>query len=141
MTAISNLYMNENLKKLLDSVVAQPNLSAEATDKLMARAFELARTPDERREAGSYLVAAMNNRKRHDVDVKGILGDIADALNLSYIAKQYFNKDRSWLYQRLSNATVNGKPAAFTQAELKRLSDSLDELSNKIHQISVQLTH
>lgn len=133
--------MKDNLKKLLDAVASQPDLSAAETDKLMAQAFELAQTPEERRQAGAYLTAAIGKRKRPDVDVKGALGDMAEALNLSYIAKKYFNKDRTWLYQRLNKAMVNGKPAAFSEAELKRLSDSLDELSNKIHQISVQLTH
>ncbi len=133
--------MKEELKNLLDKIAAQPELSAEATDAMMKEAFTLAETPDERREAGQYLTQVIGKRKRPDINVREILGDVAEAINLSYIAKCYFNKDRTWLYQRLNNATVNGKPAAFTEAELKRLSDSLEELSNKIHQISVQLTH
>ena len=133
--------MQDELKLLLDKIAMQPGLSPEATDELMARAFEMATTSEERREAGAYLTTAINKRKRPDIDVKEILGDTAEALNLSYIAKRYFNKDRTWLYQRLNRAKVNGKPAVFSEAELKRLSDSLEELSNKIHQISVQLTH
>ena len=87
--------------------------------------------------SSANLAEAISKRKRPDIDVKGILGDISEALNLSYIAKRYFNKDRTWLYQRLNRTAVNGKPAAFTESELKKLSDSLAELSNKIHQISV----
>ena len=131
--------MKAELKHILDRVVAERDLSSAATDSMMAEAFALAVTPEERREAGSYLVEAMSRRKRHDVDVREILGESAEAVNLSYIAKRYFNKDRTWLYQRLSHAKVNGKPSAFTEAELKRLSDSFQELSNKFHQISVQL--
>ena len=52
------------------------------------------------------------------------------------IAKQYFGKDKSWLYQRLNNATVNGKPISFTQDELKTLADSLGDLSNRLSAIS-----
>lgn len=133
--------MKDELKKIIDAIAAQPDLTPETTDEMMSRAFELAETKDERREAGAYLAAVINKRKRPDVDVKGILGDVTDALNLSYISKHYFGKNRTWLYQRLNQSIVNGKPAAFSQAELNRLSDSLDELSNKIHQISVQLTH
>lgn len=132
--------MQEKLKALLDNIASQPELSSEATDELMRQAFDLATTPEERLEAGKYLSAAINRRKRPDICVKEMLGEASDALNLSYIAKRYFNKERSWLYQRLNHAIVNGKPAAFTEAEIKRLSDSLYELSNKIHQISVQLT-
>ncbi len=133
--------MKSELKHLLDDIAKQPDLTASDTDLLMEKAFELAESQEDRREVGVYLVNAINKRKRHDVDVKNILGDISEALNLSYIAKRYFNKDRTWLYQRINQAHVNGKPAAFTQEELQRLSDSLAELSNKIHQISIQLTH
>lgn len=133
--------MKAELKKLLDTIASQPNLSAEETDAMMSQAFALAETADDRRAAGKYLQEAIGKRKRPDVDVKEIMDDTAEALNLSYIAKRYFNKDRTWLYQRINKTNVNGKPAAFTEAELKRLSDSLDELSNKIHQISIQLTH
>ncbi|MDE5904057.1 DUF5053 domain-containing protein [Duncaniella sp.] len=133
--------MQNELKSLLDAIAKQTDLSAEATDLLMSQAFAMTKTPEERREAGAYLTEAISKRKRPDVDVREMLGDVAEALNLSYIAKRYFNKDRTWLYQRLNHAMVNGKPASFTESELKRLSDSLDELSNKIHQISIQLTH
>ena len=100
--------MKAELKHILDRVVAERDLSSAATDSMMAEAFALAVTPEERREAGSYLVEAMSRRKRHDVDVREILGESAEAVNLSYIAKRYFNKDRTWLYQRLSHAKVNG---------------------------------
>lgn len=108
---------------------------------MMDHAFAMDLTEEQKREAGQYLVEMINKRKRPDVDVKGMLDEISPALNLSYIAKRYFDKDRTWLYQRINHTPVNGKPAVFTQNELKRLSDSLAELSNKIHQISIQLTH
>lgn len=131
--------MKGELKNIIDAIASRPSLTAEETDRLMSEAFALARTPDERREAGAYLTKAISRRKRPDIDVKGLLGEVGEALNLSYIAKRYFNRERTWLYQRLNHTMVNGKPAAFTEAELRRLSDSLDEISNKIHQISVQL--
>lgn len=133
--------MKPELKQLLDSIASQSDLVSSSTDEMMSRAFSLATSDEDRREAGIYLATAIGKRKRPEVDVKGMLGDMGDAINLSYIAKRYFNKDRTWLYQRINHTAVNGKPAAFTQAELQRLSDSLAELSNKLNQISVQLTH
>lgn len=50
--------------------------------------------------------------------------------------QKYFGKDKSWLYQRINHATVNGKPAVFTQSELKTLADSLGDLSNRLSTIS-----
>ena len=68
--------------------------------------------------------------------MRGILGNCAEMINLSYIAKHYFNRDRTWLYQRINGATVNGKPAAFTQQELKVLADALHEISLTISDTS-----
>jgi len=133
--------MKIELKTLLEAIASQPSLSADETDGLMSQAFALADTAEERRAAGDYLRKMISRRKRPDINVKEIMGDTAEALNLSYIAKRYFNKDRTWLYQRINQTNVNGKPASFTESELKRLSDSLDELCNNIHQISIQLTH
>ncbi len=133
--------MTRELKKILDSLVGQADLNGQEADRMMDLAFAMDLTEEQKREAGQYLVEMINKRKRPDVDVKGMLGEISPALNLSYIAKRYFDKDRTWLYQRINHTPVNGKPAVFTQNELKRLSDSLAELSNKIHQISIQLTH
>lgn len=133
--------MKAELKKAIDEIASQGSLLSEETDRLMKRVFSLADTAEEKREAGAYLRAMIGRRKRPDVDVKGILGEAADMLNLSYIAKRYFNKERSWLYQRLNQSLVNGKPAAFTESELKKLSDSLKEISDTISQISIQLTH
>lgn len=132
--------MKPELKKLLDSIASQPDLAPNVTDSLMSQAFALAETPEEKREAGKYLTESISRRKRPDISVKKNLGDMADALNLSYIAKHYFNKDRTWLYQRLNKSTVNGKPASFTNAELHTLSQSLEELSQQLHLISTQLT-
>lgn len=133
--------MKAELKALLDRIAGQTDLSAGDTDSLMTEAFALAVTADERKEAGQYLRQAISRRKRPDIDVRGILGEATQFLNLSYIARRYFDKDRTWLYQRLNNSIVNGKPAAFTEAELKILSDSLMEIGQIIQQTSSNLTH
>lgn len=133
--------MNAELKALIDEMVSRPELNTEESDGLMAKAFSLAHTPEERKEAGAYLRKAISRRKRPDVDVKGILGEASEFLNLSYIAKRYFDKDRTWLYQRLNHSMVNGKPAAFSEAELRILSDSLKEISHIVQQTSFKLTH
>lgn len=133
--------MKEELKILLDRVASTVTLSESETDAMMREAFALAETPQEKREAGAYLRQVISRRKRPDVDVKGILGEASEFLNLSYISKRYFNKDRTWLYQRLNKSIVNGKPAAFTETELRILSDSLNEISHIVQQTSSNLTH
>ena len=127
--------MNKDLKQKIDEVVANM-ANQELSDKLMAEAFALAVTPQDKKEAGQYLVQAMNKRKRPDVEVRNMLGEMTDAISLSYLAKRYFEKDKTWLYHRLNNSSVNGKPACFSQQELIILADSLKDLSSKLSDIS-----
>ncbi len=133
--------MKKELKELIDQAVEQSqHLQKEdvrqAVDAMMKEAFRLTETPEEKKEAGRYLMEALKKRKRHDLDIKALMDDVSEALSLSYIAKQYFNKDKSWLYQRLNHSEVNGKPAAFTEAELKILADSIGDLGQRLSALS-----
>lgn len=137
--------MNKELKLKIDEAVANiAHIGTEEgqieNERLMNEAFALAVTPEEKKEAGVYLRMAIRNRKRADVQPRTLLGDIADAVSMSYIAKEYFGKDRSWLYQRLNGCMVNGKPAAFTQNELTVLAGSLKDLSQRLSEISSNIT-
>lgn len=38
------------------------------------------------------------------------LGEVSDMLSMSYVARAYFGKSRSWISQRLHGYNVNGKP-------------------------------
>lgn len=129
--------MNAELKGIIDRIASLPTLSAEETDKLMTEALTKATTTDERSEAGKYLRRAILRRKRPDVNVKALLGEHSEMLNLAYIAKRYFGKDRTWLYQRLNGSLVNGKPASFTENELRILSDSLADIGSVISKTSL----
>lgn len=139
--------MTEELRKQLDEMIRSMHfLRTEAGslefDKIFAQTRSLAQTPEERKEAGAYLREQMKlRRKRPDVDVKKYLAEVQDMVSLSYIAKQYFNKDRSWLYHRINGSLVNGKPAAFTEQELTILSDSLKDIGIKLSEISTSITH
>lgn len=64
-----------------------------------------------------------------EIDLKQKLEGIKEVISLSFISKKYFGKSRHWLYQRINGSTINGKPARFTEDELKRLSQALDEIS------------
>ena len=66
------------------------------------------------------------------VNVKLKLADILDIVSITYIAETYFKKSRSWFSQRLNGHLVNGIPVAFTDNEIKTLSDALDDISIRI---------
>ena len=65
--------------------------------------------------------------------------DIKNIVSISYIAKEYFGKTPQWFYQRLNENTVNGKPAQFTEEEIKTLNFALQDISRKIGSVSISL--
>ena len=58
-------------------------------------------------------------------------------VSLSYIAKKYFNKSRTWLYQRINGNLVHNKPAQFTNNELDILKFAIKDISNKLGSLSI----
>lgn len=91
---------------------------------------------EERSEAGRILREEMKSRRerirRTDIDVRNQIGDLGDVISLSYIAQHYFQKDRSWLAQRINGNIVNGKPSAFTDDELELFKFALNDIKNKL---------
>ena len=71
--------------------------------------------------------------------MKQKLKDVIPAISLVYIAKTYFDKTDTWLYQRINGNIVNGKPAAFTPKEMETMKFALNDLSNKLGSLSVSL--
>lgn len=77
------------------------------------------------------------NERAHDLIVKEQLKDILPVVSLSFIAREYFGKTKEWLYQRINGNTVNGKPARFTEEEVKTLNSALHDIAQKLLKISV----
>lgn len=67
------------------------------------------------------------------------LGDLPDALSLSYIAKKYFGKSRGWLMQKVNGNRVNGKIAVFTDEERLVFRKALQDLSEKMSAVAMTL--
>ncbi|WP_052356284.1 DUF5053 domain-containing protein [Bacteroides timonensis] len=134
--------MKPEVKALIDRFVENipksktPEGKAES-DRVLNEAMSLTVTVEEKKEAGQYLTKAMCRRRRPDIDAKELMKEVTPALSLSYIAENYFGKGKSWLYQRINNSVVNGKPTSFTQDELKILADSLGDLSNRLSALSL----
>ncbi len=77
------------------------------------------------------------NARVQDELVRNKLKSVLPAISLSYIAKTYFNKSRSWLNQRINGNTVNGVQAKFSPEELQTLESALKDLSVKLSEIRV----
>ncbi len=75
--------------------------------------------------------------KTKDLSVKVRLGEVLPILPMSYIAEHYFQKTKSWFYQRLNGNIVNGKPAQFTEKEIETLNFALQDLSKRLGSVNL----
>ena len=67
------------------------------------------------------------------------LGEVADIISLSYIAKKYFGKSKYWLYQRINGYNVNGKAARFKPDEMDTFRFALQDISRIVNETSLRL--
>lgn len=74
---------------------------------------------------------------KEKVSLQEQLKEVSEIISLSYIAKKYFNKTRTWLYQKINQNVIHGKACKFTDEELKTLQFALDDIKNKIGSIKV----
>ena len=70
----------------------------------------------------------------HRLLIKEKLAMVLPIVSVSYLAKTYFGKTPQWFYQRLNGNIVNGKQAAFSTEELKKLTFALEDIGNKLKQ-------
>jgi len=69
--------------------------------------------------------------------VRDQLKEVSEIVSMSYIAKMYFNKNRTWLYQKINGNLKNGKQAKFTDSEIKTFNFALKDISSKIGSIAI----
>ena len=137
--------LREKIQDLLDRIHASDTQEGQMPADALFAELNATLTPEERKEGGRImreLLAANRNArrmKRTDINMKEKLNGIQDIISLSYIAQNYFKKDRTWLYQRINSTLINGKPAAFTDEELKIFSDALKDIGSKISETSLSI--
>ena len=54
-------------------------------------------------------------------------------VNISKLAKLYFNKSHSWFAQKLHGYSVCKKERAFTEAEYAQLADALRDIAGRLN--------
>ncbi|MDR1757146.1 MAG: DUF5053 domain-containing protein [Culturomica sp.] len=69
--------------------------------------------------------------------IKEQMVQISSMISMSYIAKHYFNKSKSWFSQRINEFDVNGKPAKFTPEELETLNFAIRDISEKLRMFRI----
>lgn len=78
-------------------------------------------------------------RMMHATHTKKMLEDILLEVSWAKIAKQYFGKSASWMYNKLSETDGNGNKGGFTKAEKEQLQGALYDLAQRIRKTADNL--
>lgn len=129
--------MNDKIKRLEEMVA----VNDPATMDYLADIVAEATSPEDKAkldELAAKLMASANESLDHVENalneqlLREQLGPLSEALNMSYIARTYFGKSRSWLSQRLNGHIVHGRKAELTEDERQTLNDALNDIQSQI---------
>ena len=133
--------LNEELKKLKSYMGGNMD---EAFKKQVDNIRKNFTSESDRKTINQFIkseLSAISNRVEDLIGITEIrlqLLDIKEIVSLSYISKNYFNKTRSWLHQKINGNIKNGKPCSFSNDELVMLNFALQDISKKIGSIAIK---
>jgi hypothetical protein len=64
--------------------------------------------------------------------IRAKLDEVLGVVSMSYIAKEYFHKSKSWFSQKLNGKIKYGTSPSFTKDELKTLAFALQDIGVKL---------
>lgn len=126
------------LKEKLDELSALLYSNDGRFDALLQEIKGLYTSKQDKKDLEAFFVNSCNQvecdiaKVKERIKIKDQLKEISEIISLSYIAKKYFNKTRTWIYQRINENTVHGKPVRFTDEELDTLRFAIKDISNKL---------
>ena len=108
--------------------------------RLIDKEFEILANTDPKGFEAAFMASAKKTLQDvKQLKIKEQLSEINQFVSMSYIAKTYFNKTKSWISQRINGNEVNGKPAQFTPEEINTLNTAFADLSKKLGAFNVSL--
>ena len=125
------------LRKELEKLELLKSIDAEAFEKQYEFIVDTFTEKNEKKIIDEYFFNTLETSEKKidcfiEESIKIQLSEISEIVSLAYISKQYFNRTRNWLYQRINSSTVNGRPARFTSEEINTLNLALKDIGNKI---------
>lgn len=111
-------------------------------DEHISRIKEMYTTPEEQKRLVDFVLEMVDSCESELQDVGNQLSvleqldKVSSIVSLSYIAKHYFGKSKSWFSQRMHGHLVNGKETGFTPEEIQTLNMALQDISKTLGSIS-----
>jgi hypothetical protein len=109
----------------------------ETIDRMADKMNEIA-TPEEMKEVEQLMRDWLMEIGDDIADIKRQIRDEDyKLLPISYIAKNYFGKSSSWLYQRINGTNVRGRTYTLNTEQKKVFNSALKEIGEKIASLSI----
>lgn len=127
----------ENLRKDLENLLTLSNTPEFNTE--LKRLQSVYTEESEKTYIKNFILNGLNDVEKEikKLDVKIQLAEISEFINMSYIAKHYFNRSKQWLSQRINGNVVGGKPRYLSEKEKEILNFALQDLSKRIKTVQV----
>lgn len=129
--------LKEELKKL------EQELGSPAYDAHIEQMKGKYTSPEEKRMISEFIMSMFDrigteiNDMNNQIDTLKALKEVSNIISLSYIAKTYFKKSKSWFSQRLNGNKVHGKECKFTEEEIQTLRFAIKDISKKLGSLSI----
>lgn len=100
-------------------------------------------TPEDRKMIADFFMDKADEIEREINDLNARLAirvqlkESIEILPMSYIARTYFGKSASWLYQRINGNKVRGRVYTLNEKEISIFNTALSDISKKIGSLSV----
>ena len=134
---------NEKLNELKLVIGKEDSESRSKFDAIIAELQDTEMNETERKELEELLrqglagISASMDTIEKEIRIRDQIRDSLDILPLSYIAKHYFGKSASWLYQRINGNKVRGKVYTLNKEEIEIFNKALKEIGNRIGSLSI----
>lgn len=128
--------LDNELSKLRDK------FGTPAFDEHIDKIRDLFTTPEEKEKLTHFLLEMADICEQelqdtgNEISLLEQLNKVSNIVSLSYIAKRYFGKSKSWFSQRMHGHLVNGKVSGFTPDEIQTLNMALQDISKTLGAIS-----
>lgn len=128
------------LKKYIGKTDEESKAKFEALSSEI-KAMEL--TDEEKSIFGNFMMQGLEDISNcmdiieHELNIRERLKESLEVLPLSYIARNYFGKSASWLYQRINGYKVRGKVYTLNREEINIFNRALKEIGEKIGSLSI----
>lgn len=130
--------MRSEVKLLFEKCKSAAGTADSGTIDQMAKRMSEIATPEEMQEVEELMRVWLNEIGDDIADIKRqIREEDYKLLPISYIAKNYFGKSSSWLYQRINGTNVRGRTYTLNGEQKKVFNSALKEIGEKIASLSI----